>query len=116
MEKIQIQFNESDYKVYYDYCLKYYQVHDTVRKQSIHAFLDLFEKGIIPIEEQDIRQTRQFLSEKCDTLRKEHAGAGGEGTATMSLQMRICSDLLLLSEDLEKFTGSSRNRVLSRTI
>ena len=67
-----------------------------------HAFLDLFEKGIIPIEEQDIRQTRQFLSEKCDILRKEHAGPGGEGTATMSLQMRICSDLLLLSEDLEK--------------
>ena len=95
MEKIQIQFRESDYKVYYDYCLKYYQVHDTVRRQSIHAFLDLFEKGIIPVEEGDIRQARQFLSGKCDALRREHAGTGGEGTPTMLLQMRICSDLLL---------------------
>ena len=79
MEKIQIQFNESDYKVYYDYCLKYYRVHDDVRKQSVHAFLDLFEKGIIPVEAQDIRQARQFLAGKCDDLKKEHDGTDRGG-------------------------------------
>jgi len=102
MEKIQIQFKESDYKIYYDYCLKYYQAHDTVRKQSLHAFLDLFEKGIIPVEEQDIRQARQFLSGKCDDLKREHNGTGRDAEQTILLQVRICSDLLLLSEDLEK--------------
>ena len=46
MEKIQIQFKESDYKIYHDYCLKYYQAHDTARKHDpMHAFLDLFETG-----------------------------------------------------------------------
>ncbi len=102
MEKIQIQFTESDYKIYHYYCLRYYQVHDPVRKQSLHAFLDLFEKGIIPVKEQDIRQARQFLSGKCDDLKKEHDGTSGEGEKTTLLQMRICSDLLLLCEDLEK--------------
>ena len=58
MKKIQIQFNESDYKVYHNYCLKYYQVHDTARRQSIHAFLDLYEKNLLIVEEQDIRPAR----------------------------------------------------------
>jgi hypothetical protein len=102
MEKIQIQFKESDYKVYYDYCLKYYQVHNTVRKQSIHICIDLFEKGIIPVEERDISQARQFFSAKCDDLKKTRNGTGEEGENTMLLQMRICSDLLLLTDDLEK--------------
>jgi hypothetical protein len=102
MEKIQIQFNESDYKIYHGYCLKYYQAHDTVRKQSLHAFIDLFEKGIVPVEEQNIRQARQFFSGKCDELKREHASHGMGSDQTVILQMRICSDLLLLVEDLEK--------------
>ena len=102
MEKIQILFKESDYKVYYNYCLKYYQNQDMVRKQSIHAFLDLFEKGVIPVEAQDIQQVRRLLSGKCDELKKEHTGTGREGDTTMLLQTRVCADLLLLSEDLEK--------------
>jgi len=102
MDKIQIHFNESDYKVYYNYCSRYFQVHDTVRKQSIHTFLDLFEKNIVPVGEQDIRQARQFLSGKCDELRKEEAGAQREDDSTMLLKMRVCSDLLLFCEDLEK--------------
>ena len=102
MEKIQIQFKESDYKIYHDYCLKYYQAHDTVRKQSLHAFIDLFEKGIVPVEEQNIRQARQFFSGKCDDLKREYASHGRSSGQTVLLQMRICSDLLLLVEDLEK--------------
>jgi hypothetical protein len=102
MEKIQIQFKESDYKVYHDYCLKYYQNHDNVRKQSLHAFLDLYEKGIIPIGEQDIQGARQLLAGKCEDLKSEHQVSGLSGDTTMSLQMRVCSDLLLLTQDLEK--------------
>ena len=102
MEKIQIQFNESDYKIYYNYCLKYYQIHDMVRKQSIHAFLDLFEKGFIPVEAHDILQARELLSRKCDDFKKEHTGTSEEGDTTMLLQMRVCSDVLLFIEDLEK--------------
>jgi hypothetical protein len=99
MDKIQIK--ESDYKVYYDYCLRYYQVHNTIRQQSIHILLDLFEKGIIPVEERDISQARQFLSAKCDDLRITHEGRTvGEGTTP--LQLQVCSDLLLLCEDLPK--------------
>ncbi len=102
MEKIQIQFKESDYKIYYDYCLRYYRIHDAIRIQSLHAFLDLFEKGIIQVEEQDISKVRQLLSKKCSDLKKEHNGTRTEGDTTMLLQMRVCSDLLLFVEDLEK--------------
>jgi len=102
MNKIQIQFKESDYKIYHDYCLRYFQVQDIVRKQSIHALLDLYEKGVIAIGEQDLRPARQFLSERCSDLKKDRNGSHDEGDSTMLLQMRVCSDLLLLLDDLEK--------------
>jgi hypothetical protein len=102
MEKIRIPVNESEYKVYYDYCLKYYQVHDSVRKQSIHAFLDLYVKGIIPVEKQDLRQARNLLAEKCNELKKEQYAVGREGDNTMLFQLQVCSDISLFLEDLEK--------------
>ena len=102
MEKIRIPVHESEYKVYYDYCLKYYQVHDTVRKQSIHAFLDLYVKGIIPVENQDIRQARNVLAGKCNELKKEQNAPGRESDTTMLFQLRVCSDIALFIEDLEQ--------------
>jgi hypothetical protein len=102
MEKIRIPVNESEYKVYYDYCLKYYQVHDSVRKQSIHAFLDLYVKGIIPVERQDLGQARNLLLEKCNELKKEQNALGREVDNTMLFQLRVCSDISLFLEDLEK--------------
>ena len=99
---IRIPLNESEYRVYYDYCLKYYQVHDTVRKQSIHAFLDLYGKGIIPVENQDIQQARNFLAGKCNELKKEQNAPGRESDTTMLFQLRVCSDISLFIEDLEK--------------
>jgi len=102
MEKIQIQCKESDYKIYYDYCLSYYNLNDAIRKHSLHTYLDLFEKGIIPVGEHDINQARKFLSGKCDDLKKEQSSTNGVGETTKLLQMRICSDLLFLSDDLEK--------------
>ncbi|PKG32824.1 hypothetical protein, partial [Methanoregula sp.] len=101
MEKIQIQFNESDYTTYHDYCLKYYQVHDTARRQAIHAFLELYTKGILVVEEQDLRPARRFLAEKCDVLKTEQ-GRSGESEASVSVRSRLCSDLLLFLDDLEK--------------
>ena len=102
MEKIRIPVHESEYNVYYDYCLKYYQVHDTVRKQSIHAFLDLYVKGIIPVENQDIRQARNLLAGKCSELKKEQHAPGKESDTTMLFQLRVCSDIALFIEDLEQ--------------
>ncbi|MDO9325553.1 MAG: hypothetical protein Q7T80_11430 [Methanoregula sp.] len=102
METIQIQFKESDYKVYYDYCLKYYQIHDTVRKQSIHAFLDLFEKDLIIVEAQDIGQVSLLLTRKCEDLKAEQKGTGHEGDNLMLLKTRACADLLMFCADLEK--------------
>ena len=102
MKKIQIQVNESENKVYYDYCLKYYQVHDTVRKQSIHAFLDLYQKGIIPVENPDIQRVRNLLAGKCNELKKEQNTPGRESDTTMLFQLRVCSDISLFIEDLEK--------------
>jgi hypothetical protein len=102
MEKIRIPVNESEYKVYYDYCQKYYQVYDTVRKQSIHAFLDLYIKGIIPVENQDIRQARNLLAGKCNELKKEQNAPGRESDTTMLFRLRVCSDISLFIEDMEK--------------
>ena len=101
MEKIQIQFNESDYTRYHDYCLKYYQVHDTARRQAIHAFLELYSKGILVVEEQDLRPARRFLTEKCNELKVEKGPAGGV-EAAVATRVRLCSDLLAFLDDLEK--------------
>ena len=102
MEKIQIQFKESDYKIYYDYCLKYYQVHDKARKQSIHAFLDLFEKGIISVEAQDIAQAQDLISRKCEDLKKRPDDTRREDDKTLIPEIWTCGDLLIFIEDLEK--------------
>lgn len=101
MEKIQIQFNESDYTTYHDYCLKYYQVHDTARRQAIHAFLELYTKGILVVEEQDLRPARRFLAEKCDMLKTEK-NLAADGDAAVAIRTRLCSDLLAFLDDLEK--------------
>jgi hypothetical protein len=102
MEKIQIQFKESDYKVYYEYCERYYQIHDITRKKSILTFLDLFSKGVLPVEEQDISQVILLLSQKCEELKKSSYDARGDGDKTSSLQLESCSDILHFSKDLEK--------------
>jgi hypothetical protein len=102
MEKIQIQFKESDYKVYYSYCERYYQIHDAVRKRSVQAFLDLFVKGVLPVEEQDIKQARLILSQRCSDLKMGQENIRGEDDPTMLLQVRACSDILLFCDDLEK--------------
>lgn len=101
MEKIQIQFNESDYTKYHDYCLKYYQVHDTARRQAIHAFLELYTKGILVVEEQDLSPARRFLTEKCNELKSEQERAA-QGNAGVATRARLCSDLLAFLDDLEK--------------
>jgi hypothetical protein len=101
MEKIQIQFNESDYTKYHDYCLKYYQVHDTARRQAIHAFLELYTKGILAVEEQDLRPARRFLTEKCNELNVEKDTGAGVGAA-VATRARLCTDLLAFLDDLEK--------------
>lgn len=101
MEKIQIQFNESDYRIYYEYCQKYYQVHNSARRQSIHVFHDLYIKGLIPLEKENLVPTRQLFSGKCDELKKDHA-SGGEGDAAVPLRIQLCSDILNFIDDLEK--------------
>ncbi|MEI7857194.1 MAG: hypothetical protein WCH85_06800 [Methanomicrobiales archaeon] len=88
--------------VYYDYCLKYYPIHDAARKQSVHAFLDLFEKDLIIVEPQDIGQVRLLLNRKCEELNAEHNDAPHEQDQTMHFQTRICADLLVFCADLEK--------------
>ncbi|WP_321507941.1 hypothetical protein [uncultured Methanoregula sp.] len=102
MEKIQIQFKESDYKVYYEYCERYYQIHDIVRKKSILTFLDLFSKGVLNVAEQDISQVTLLLSQKCEELKKSSYDNRGDGDTTTSLQLESCADILHFSKDLEK--------------
>ncbi|HPS23889.1 MAG TPA: hypothetical protein PLM60_10860 [Methanoregulaceae archaeon] len=102
MDKIHIQFKESDYKIYLGYCSRYYESHDTLRRQSIQAFLDLYERGVLPVEAQDIEKARTILSIRCDDLRRSSPGTKGSGDATGVSQVRACSDLLAFCEDLEK--------------
>jgi hypothetical protein len=102
MVKIQIQFNESDYKVYYEYCERYYQIHDIVRKKTILTFLDLFCNGVLPVEEEEISQAHLVLSQKCEELKKASYYLHGSGDTTISLQLRACADILVFCKDLEK--------------
>ncbi|NMB78566.1 MAG: hypothetical protein GYA23_05670 [Methanomicrobiales archaeon] len=73
-----------------------------VRKQSIHAFLDLYQKGVISVEEQDIRKARQLLSDRCDAIKREQDRSPSGGEGTVRLQVRVCSDLVMFCDDLEK--------------
>jgi len=102
MEKIQIQFKESDYKVYYEYCERYYQIHDITRKKSILTFLDLYSKGVLPVGEQDISQVILLLNQKCEELKKSFYDSRGSNDNTSSLQLESCADILHFSKDLEK--------------
>lgn len=102
MDKIHIQFKESDYKIYHGYCSKYFESHDTLRKQSIHAFLDLYEKGIIPVEEQDISTARSILQAKCEDIRRSSARIPTNDDAPAISHLKACSDLLVFCNDVEK--------------
>nr|WP_319375669.1 hypothetical protein [uncultured Methanoregula sp.] len=102
MEKIQIQFKESDYKVYYEYCERYYQIHDITRKKSILTFLDLFSKGVLPVGEQDISQVILLLNQKCEELKKTTYDSRSNGDSATNLQLESCADILHFSKDLEK--------------
>ncbi|HPD76431.1 MAG TPA: hypothetical protein PKZ65_10265 [Methanoregulaceae archaeon] len=75
-------------------------MHDPVRKQSIHAVIDLFEKGALPIEEQDIKKARQLITGKCDILKKEHSYPGVD--TEVLLQLRVCIDISIFLDDMEK--------------
>ncbi|MFA4859977.1 PT domain-containing protein [Methanoregula sp.] len=100
MEKIQIQFNESDYKIYFEYCYRYYQIHDIIRKKSILTFLELFCNGVLPVEEEDITQAHLQLFRKHDELKKASYFAPGD--TALALQVRSCGDILIFCKDLEK--------------
>lgn len=102
MEKIWIQFNESDYQIYHNYCLRYYTIHDTSRKRSIHLFLELFEKGIISVNEHDLSEAFSYFSKKCDVLQSDYKGHGSQNPAVDHPQFQICRDIQFLIEDLEK--------------
>ena len=71
------------------------------RKQSIHVFLDLYEKGILLLESDDLRPARHFLTGKCDALKRDQLGKQREAEFALPLQMRICTDLLIFCQDLE---------------
>lgn len=118
MEKIHIQFSESEYEIYHNYCFRYYTVYDTTRKRSIHLFRELFEKDILPVGEHDIDEAFLFLSKKCDELQSDNPFGGENNSFRDFPQFQVCRDLQFLIEDFEKIyrliekTGISANYLL----
>ncbi len=118
MEKIWVQFNESDYQIYHNYCLRYYTINDTTRKRSIHLFLELFEKGMLHVGEHDLGEVFLFFSTKCDELQSDHNPLTKNNSSINLSQFQIFSDIQLLIEDFEKIyrllqkTGISSNYLL----
>ena len=102
MEKIWVQFNDDDYQIYHNYCLRYYTIQNTTRKRSIHLFLELFEKDILPVDEHDLGEVFLFFSEKCDELQADHNFLGENSSSTNLSQFHVCRDMLFLIEDFEK--------------
>jgi hypothetical protein len=100
--KIWIQFSESDYQIYHNYCIRYYSVHDTTRKRSIHLFLELFEKGVLPVGEHDLGEVFLFFSKKCDEFHVNHDILGKNNSSIDFPQFQVCRDIQLLIEDFEK--------------
>jgi len=102
MEKIQIQFNEYDYQIYHNYCLRYYTVRDATRKRSIRLFLELFEKEILPVGEHELGDAFLFFSKKCDEFQASHSLLGKDNSPGDHPQFNTCRDILFLIEDFEK--------------
>ena len=118
MEKIWVQFNESDYQIYHNYCLRYYTINNTTRKRSIHLFLELFEKGMLPVGEHDLGEVFLFFSTKCDELQSDNNLLSKSNSSINLSQFQIFSDIQLLIEDFEKIyrllqkTGITSNYLL----
>jgi hypothetical protein len=118
MEKIWIQFNESDYQVYNDYCHRYYSILEAPRKRAIHLFLELFEKDLLTVGEHDLGEATLFFSKKCAEI---VAGDNplGKNNASVDLPLyRVCREIPFLIGDLEKIyrliekTGITPNYLL----
>jgi hypothetical protein len=102
MEKIGIQFNEFDYQIYHDYCLRYYAILDVARKRAIHLFLELFEKEILPVGEHDLGEAVLFFAKKCEEIHSEY-DSRGEDNAPLDLpHLRVCREVPFLIEDFKK--------------
>ncbi len=102
MDKIAIQFNEFDYQIYRDYCLRYYAILDIARKRAIHLFLELFEKEILTVGEHDLGEAVIFFSEKCEDILSD-GGSRGEDRIPIDLPLlRVCREVPFLIEDFEK--------------
>jgi hypothetical protein len=118
MEKIWIQFNDADYQIYHNYCLRYYTINDTTRKRSIHLFLELFDKDILPVGEHDLNDVFLFFSRKCEEASAHQNLFGKNNPSTDLPQFQVCSDILSLITDFEKIyhliqkTGKTPNYLL----
>lgn len=102
MEKIKIQFKESEYEIYYNYCHSYYTVYDSTRKQSIQLFIDLFEKDMLPLEEHDLKEVSSFFSKNSDKLLAEPQVLGENNSLIDLHQFQVSRDIQFLIQDFEK--------------
>ena len=118
MEKIGIRFKESDYQMYHNYCLRYYTIYDTTRKRSIHLFIELFEKDLLPVTEHDLGEAFSFFSKKCEDSHTDPNFTGQNQSPESFPQFLVCRDILFLIQDFEKIyhliekTGTISNYVL----
>jgi hypothetical protein len=102
MEKIKIQFKESEYEKYHNYCHSYYSIYDSTRKQSIQLFIDLFEKDMLPLEEHDLKEVSLFFSKNSDKLLGEPQVLGENNSLIDLHQFQVSRDIQFLIQDFEK--------------
>ena len=118
MEKIKVQFNEQEYQIYHNYCLRYYTVYDATRKRSIQLFLELFENDIITVGENDLGEAYSFFSKKCEDLSAVNDSQGKNHSSPDLTEFQACRDIQILIADLEKIyhiiqkTGITPNYLL----
>ena len=118
MEKIKIQFKESEYQIYHNYCHSYYTIYDSTRKQSIQLFIDLFEKDMLPLEEHDLKEVVSFFSKNSDELLADSQVLGENNSLIDLHQFQVSRDIQFLIQDFEKIyrliekTGIVSNYVL----
>ena len=118
MKKILIQFKESEYQIYHNYCHSYYTIYDTTRKQSIQLFIDLFEKDMLPLEEHNLKEVSSFFSKNSDELLADSQVLGEDKSLIDLHQLQVSKDIQFLIQDFEKIyrliekTGIESNYVL----
>jgi hypothetical protein len=100
MGRVNLHFSEDDYQLFHHYCANYCRLYDETRKNSIKILLELYKHQVIDIQEHSLDNIFTFFYQKKQEFETESKIPASDVDELM--RIRICSDIILFLEDMEK--------------